>query len=103
MALQNAASVAGLLITTEAMVADRPKKDAGPAACRAAAAWAAWATWTSKPVIPRQRGRQAEARAGDPSCSVVENVKGPVETPGVKRNNNDFTPSDQKWFGGVFI
>ena len=31
MALQNAASVAGLLITTEAMIADRPKKEAGPA------------------------------------------------------------------------
>ena len=30
-ALQNAASVAGLLITTEAMITDRPKKDAGPA------------------------------------------------------------------------
>jgi chaperonin GroEL len=29
-ALQNAASVAGLLITTEAMITDRPKKDAGP-------------------------------------------------------------------------
>ncbi|TBW37225.1 chaperonin GroEL [Siculibacillus lacustris] len=30
-ALQDAASVAGLLITTEAMIAERPKKDAGPA------------------------------------------------------------------------
>ena len=30
MALQNAASVAGLLITTEAMITDRPKKDAPP-------------------------------------------------------------------------
>ncbi len=30
-ALQNAASVAGLLITTECMIADSPKKDAGPA------------------------------------------------------------------------
>jgi chaperonin GroEL len=30
-ALQNASSVAALLITTEAMVADRPKKDAAPA------------------------------------------------------------------------
>jgi chaperonin GroEL len=29
-ALQNAASVAGLLLTTEAMIADRPKKDGGP-------------------------------------------------------------------------
>jgi chaperonin GroEL len=31
-ALQNAASIAGLLITTEAMVAERPKKDAGMSA-----------------------------------------------------------------------
>src|SRR3984893_2474922 len=31
-ALQNAASIAGLLITTEAMVAERPKKDSGAAA-----------------------------------------------------------------------
>ena len=30
-ALQDAASVAGLLITTEAMVAERPKKEAAPA------------------------------------------------------------------------
>ena len=29
-ALQNAASVAGLLLTTEAMITDRPKKDSGP-------------------------------------------------------------------------
>ena len=29
-ALQDAASVAGLLITTEAMIADAPKKDSGP-------------------------------------------------------------------------
>jgi chaperonin GroEL len=31
LALQNAASVAGLLITTEAMIADAPKEAAGPA------------------------------------------------------------------------
>ena len=30
-ALQNAASVSGLLLTTEAMVAEAPKDDAGPA------------------------------------------------------------------------
>ena len=30
-ALQDAASVAGLLITTEAMIGDKPKKDSGPA------------------------------------------------------------------------
>ena len=31
LALQNATSVAGLLLTTEAMVAEQPKEDAGPA------------------------------------------------------------------------
>src|SRR6187401_2856021 len=31
-AIQNAASIAGLLITTEAMVAERPKKESGPPA-----------------------------------------------------------------------
>jgi len=30
-ALEDAASVASLLITTEAMIADRPKEDKGPA------------------------------------------------------------------------
>jgi chaperonin GroEL len=31
LALQDAASVAGLLVTTEAMVAEKPEKKAGPA------------------------------------------------------------------------
>ncbi len=46
-ALQDAASVAGLLVTTECMVAEKPEKK--PRRCRAAAwvAWAAWAAWTS--------------------------------------------------------
>ena len=48
-ALQGAASVAGLLITTEAMVAEKPKKKAPP--MPAAAAWAAWAIWTSRKSI----------------------------------------------------
>ena len=47
-ALQDAASVAGLLITTEAMIADKPKKDAARRCRWAAAAWAEWAAWTSK-------------------------------------------------------
>ncbi|GHL16995.1 hypothetical protein ECZU23_54380 [Escherichia coli] len=59
-ALQNAASIAGLMITTEAMVAEAPKKD--ERRCRRAAAWVAWAAWISDavgPVVgtgPRQRG-----------------------------------------------
>ena len=50
-ALQDAASVAGLLITTEAMVAEAPKKEAAPA-MPGAAAWAAWAAWTTdRPIV----------------------------------------------------
>ena len=43
-ALQDAASVAGLLITTEAMIADKPEpKGQGGGGCPTWAAWAAWA------------------------------------------------------------
>ena len=59
-ALQDAASVAGLLVTTEAMVAEKPEKKA-PAACRRAAAWAA--TWTSK----SSRLQKIDGRAGERS------------------------------------
>ena len=75
-ALQNAASVAALLITTEAMIADRPKKDA-PRRCRAAAAWAAWTAWTFKPCHGRAARR---ARPGHP---VLRNAKGLGEIPGL--------------------
>ena len=63
-AIQNAGSVAGLLITTEAMVAELPKKNA-PAMPVAAAAWAAWAEWTSK------------------SIAHVDNKEGPGAIPGL--------------------
>jgi hypothetical protein len=49
-ALQNAASVAGLLVTTEAMITEAPKKESARR-CRAAAAWGAWAEWTTKPIL----------------------------------------------------
>ena len=42
-ALQDAASVAGLLVTTEAMIAERPRKESAPA-MPAAAAWVEWTT-----------------------------------------------------------
>ena len=49
-ALQDAASIAGLLITTEAMVAEAPKRKPRQP-CQAAAAWVEWAAWTtSKPI-----------------------------------------------------
>ena len=54
-ALQDAASVAGLLITTEAMIAEAPKERSRHAG--AAAAWAAWAAWISEPADPFRPGR----------------------------------------------
>ena len=62
-ALQDAASVARLLITTEAMVADRPQKESAAPAHAAAAAWAAWAAWTSKPTV------HASKRMGRGRCT----------------------------------
>ena len=55
-ALQNAASVAGLLITTEAMVAELPKKNgAGDAGDAAAAAWAAWTSKSNRSYTSRNK------------------------------------------------
>ena len=51
-ALQNAASIAGLMITTEAMVAELPKKEE-PAMPGGGtwAAWVEWAAWASDPAV----------------------------------------------------
>ena len=53
-ALQDAASVAGLLITTEAMIADKPEPKAAAGGGMPAAAWAAWVAWTTIDVIRRK-------------------------------------------------
>ena len=45
-ALQNAASIAGLLLTTEALVADKPEDEPAHAGGMPAA-WAAWAAWVA--------------------------------------------------------
>ena len=55
-ALQGAASIAGLLITTEAMVAERPKKKRLTPQCRVAA-WEGWTT-RRKPHGNTQLGRR---------------------------------------------
>ena len=53
-ALQDAASVAALLVTTEAMVAEKPEKNA-LRRCLRVAAWGVWATWTTNPVLSSVR------------------------------------------------
>ena len=68
-ALQDAASVAGLLVTTEAMVADRPGRRTRR---RPPVAMAAWATWTSKPVRLVYHWIEGRtARCGPSSLSVI--------------------------------
>ena len=61
-ALQDAASVAGLLITTEAMIADVPKKEAVIRTAHPAAAWVAWAAWTSKSSTERHNVKSRKPR-----------------------------------------
>ena len=51
-ALQNAASVAGLLITTEAMVAEKDDPKSAMPAALIWAVWAVWAVWASKTLCP---------------------------------------------------
>ena len=46
-ALQNAASVAALLVTTEALIVERPREEAPAPAAAGAAAWAGWVAWAA--------------------------------------------------------
>ena len=62
-ALQNAASVAGLMLTTDAMVAELPKEDKPACPAAAWAAWVAWATWTCRRPGFRKRQKPAATRA----------------------------------------
>ena len=64
-ALQNASSVAGLMLTTDAMVAELVEEKKGGGGMRTAcpAAWAAWATWTCKVRQLLWQSRRAPAGA----------------------------------------
>jgi hypothetical protein len=61
-AIQNAASVAGLLITTEAMIAELPKKNAGGGGMPpGGAAWAAWISELSCSEVVQIRRPRSDA------------------------------------------
>ena len=64
-ALQDAASIAGLLVTTEAMVAEVPKDKSRRRRCRRAAA--AWAEWISKLTFQKQEETKARPLAAPSS------------------------------------
>ena len=63
-ALQDAASVAGLMITTEAAIAEAPKKDDGAGHSQAEAAWAGWVCRLPFTAISELRDRSRETAGG---------------------------------------
>ncbi len=86
-ALQDAASVAGLLVTTEAMVAEAPKKQPRRRRCRAAAA--AWAGWISEPLVPTRRQTTkgaAEAAPFSIAVTSTQPARPPRAPPGRSRD-----------------
>ena len=66
-ALQNATSIAGLFLTTEAVVADKPEKEKAPAMPAAAA------TWTSRST-PRERRPPGAAVSLGLDCRVMDGL-----------------------------
>ena len=46
-ALQNAASVSGMLLTTECVIAEMPEENPARWRRNASGAWAAWAAWAA--------------------------------------------------------
>ncbi len=59
-ALQNAASIAGIFLTTEVVAADKPEKAAAPMG----GGDGAWAAWTSRPRL--RTLERADPRIGEP-------------------------------------
>ena len=84
-ALQNAASIAALFLTTEAVVADKPERRA-PAACRAACPVATWAGWRLL-VDARLRRLRRGAPEGAPlfRVRITLRVAGRVQRPLVEK------------------
>ena len=70
-ALQNAASIAALFLTTEAVIADKPEPARPPAACPAACpvAWTEWAT--SRSALLHDQAKREGRLPGRPSCVSV--------------------------------
>ena len=114
-ALQDAASVAGLMITTEAMVAEAPKKNGAPA-MPGAAAWAEWTTdrstmtgdgaLTRRPsdrsraarrggILPPQIGRKCHAKFGVVSRRIADAAAAG------RRRRRDRNSRHRLWLGRV--
>jgi chaperonin GroEL len=67
-ALQNASSIAGLLLTTECVVVEHPEEDGGR---RVAVAWAEWAGCTELPSSPEGRKRAGWGASGAPPRTCI--------------------------------
>ena len=79
-ALQNAASIAALFLTTEAVVADKPEKASAPAARRHAAG-----TWTSESPSTTRSTRGAARISGPPLSASQRRTSGPFAETGTER------------------
>ena len=73
-ALQNAASIAGLLITTEAMVAERPKKESGAPGMPGGGmgGMGVWAAWTIRAIPLTSKRRRDHLSQGSPLSREAE-------------------------------
>ena len=94
-ALQDAASVSGLLITTEAMVAERRRRSGADAwAVAAWVAWAAWTGWISKPFALVPMLRRGRAAGSAPFCCGVPVIRTPEHwlTPARRSSPPAMTP-----------
>ena len=92
-ALQNAASIAALFLTTEAVIADKPEK-AAPAMPGGDGGWAAWTSESDAPAAlrypeaaPREGGRLLAAARGcggqpQPAAPGQQPGQRPVSSPG---------------------
>ena len=92
-ALQDAASIAGLMITTEAMVAETPKKNAAPA-MPGGGGMGAWAGWTTDRPIERRQG------LGDaPLCRICRPMlrRGGILPP---RSGGEYSCKTVAWYQG---
>ena len=93
-ALQNAASIAALFLTTEAVIADKPEK----AAPMPAAATAAWAAWTSESSPSSRSSRPYEAVPVRGAASCASGAHGAAAIPPTGSPARSVTVSTIEWY-----
>ena len=82
-ALQNAASIAALFLTTEAVIADKPEPAGAPVACPVACpTWVGWATSKVRPASTSKRVGRPAGRPIRASAGGIDRSEGPWDARG---------------------